>query len=247
MKVLITDTGSVFGHGLALEYLNTGAHVYGISKSHNTQLKKFLNYHHLKQDIEIVDELAKNLSIFLGRGKIFDLVVLNADTIPAKQEIKKTTVDQINDAMNVNVLANKVIIDLLLKKFSLIYQVVAISSGALASSARGWNAYAISKSALNTLMRLYAREVPETHFSAIDPGMTSGEDDESKSSPGNKKKHPVSEKLKEVQKKTNIPDPVYAANYMIEAMGTILQEESGVYKDVRDLFFSREVSGQSSQ
>ena len=247
MKVLITDTGSVFGHALAMEYLNTGAHVYGISKSQNYQLKKFLNYHHLKQDIEIVDELAKNLSIFLGRGKIFDLVVLNADAIPVKQEIRKTTADQIINAINVNVLANKAIIDFLLDSFKVIYQVVAISSGALASNARGWNAYAISKSALNTLMRLYAREVPETHFSAIDPGITSWENAENKSSPGNKKRHPVSEKIEGVHKKTNIPDPVFAANYMVEAMGIILQEESGVYKDVRDLFFFSEVSGQTSQ
>ena len=50
-----------------------------------------------------------------------------------------------------------------------------------------------------------------------------------------------------ISKKTNIPDPIYAANYMVEAMGIILQEESGVYKDVRDLFFSREVSGQTSE
>ncbi len=246
MKVLITDTSSVFGHGLALEYLNTEAHVYGMSKNPNEQLKKFINYQHLIQDIENVNELAENISIFLGRGKIFDIVVLNADIMPVKQEIRNVTTDQIINAINVNVIANKVIIDVLLNNFSEIYQVVAISSSVLASSKRGWNAYAMSKSALNTLMRLYAREVSETHFSAIDPGMTSGENAENKSNPVNKDKHPVSEKLKGVHKKTNIPDPVYAANYMIEAMGTILQEESGIYKDVRDLFFSGEVSGEVS-
>ena len=39
-----------------------------------------------------------------------------------------------------------------------------------------------------------------------------------------------------------MPDPVYAANYMVEAMGIILQEESGTYRDVRDLLFSPELS-----
>ena len=245
MNVLITDTGSVFGHALALEYLNSGTHVYGISKNPNNQLKKFLNYYHLKQDIRIIDKLDTRIGDFLGHGKTFDLAVLNADAVPVKQEIIKTTTDQIFDAIKINVLVNKVIIDVLLENTSVIYQVVAISSGALISRARGWNAYAISKSALNTLMRLYAREFPETHFSAIDPGITTWENAENKSSPGNKKRHPVSEKIEGVHKKSNIPDPVFAANYMVEAMGTILQEESGVYKDVREMFFSDEVSGQT--
>ncbi|TVR69516.1 MAG: hypothetical protein EA408_12490 [Marinilabiliales bacterium] len=51
MNVLITDTGSVFGHALALEYLNTGAHVYGISKMSNDQLNRYVNYNHLKHDV----------------------------------------------------------------------------------------------------------------------------------------------------------------------------------------------------
>lgn len=242
MKVLITDTGSVFGHALALEYLNTGARVYGISQRSNDQLDKYVNYNHLTHDIEKLDQLVIKLNDFLGQVKIFDLVVLNADAVSVKQEIRKTTTDQILDAININVLVNKVIIDVLLDNAYAIYQIVAISSGALISSARGWNAYAVSKSALNTLMRLYAREVPETHFSALDPGMTGRADDESEPGLSPKKEHPVSKNLKEVNKKGNIPDPVYAANYMVEAMGIILQEESGTYRDVRDLFFSPELS-----
>jgi len=242
MNVLITDTGSVFGHALALEYLNTGADVYGISKRSNDQLSKYVNYYHLLQDIEIIDGLDMRLSDFLGYGKTFDLAILNADAEPVKQEIRKTTTGQIINAININVLVNKIIIDVLLEKASAIYQVVAISSGALKSSARGWNAYAISKSALNTLMRLYAREVPGTHFSALDPGMTDRADDKSKQGLYPEKEHPVAKNLKEVDKKGNIPDPVYAANYMVEAMGIILQEESGTYRDVRDLFFSRELT-----
>jgi len=242
MKVLITDTGSVFGHALAMEYLNTGAHVYGISPRSNDQLNKYVNYKHLNQDIKKFDELDIKLNAFLGHVNVFDLVILNADTMPEKLEIMKTPLEKIIEAMNVNVLANKVIIDVLLGCSSAIYQVVAISSGALISSARGWNAYAISKSALNTLMRLYAQEVPETHFSAIDPGMTDRAIDKSDYRKGNKKMHPVSRKLKGVHKKGNIPDPIYAANYMIEAMGIVLQEESGTYRDVRDLFFSPELS-----
>ncbi len=242
MNVLITDTGSVFGHALALEYLNTGATVYGISKRSNSQLSKYVNYYHLEQNIEMIDGLNTRLSDFLGHGKAFDLAILNADAAPVKKEIRKTTTGQIIDAININVLANKVIIDVLLEHTSVVYQIVAISSGALISRAREWNAYAISKSALNTLMRLYAGEVPGTHFSALDPGMTDWADNKNMRRLYPQKEHPVSKKLKEVDKKGNIPDPVYAANYMVEAMGTILQEESGTYRDVRDLFFSRELN-----
>ncbi len=246
MNVLITDTGSVFGHALAMEYLNTGAQVFGISKRPNDQLNKYVNYDHLKHDVEKIDDLDKKLRDFLSHVKIFDLVVLNADTIPVKQEIRNITVNQIIDAMNINVLVNKIIIDVLMDSTSEIYQVVAISTGALASSARGWNAYAISKSALNTLMRLYARDFPQTHFSAIDPGMTDDANTRESFIPGNNKKYKVSGRIKGVQNKGNIPDPVYAANYMIEAMGIVLQEESGAYRDVRDLFFSPQLKEQIS-
>ncbi|MFO7924519.1 MAG: SDR family NAD(P)-dependent oxidoreductase [Bacteroidales bacterium] len=242
MTILLTDTGSVFGHALAMEYLNTGSQVYGISKRHNDQLEKYVNYNHLKHDVQKIDNLDKKLKDFLGHVKIFDLVVLNADTFPVKQEIRNTTVNQIIDAMNINVLANKIIINALLDSTSEIYQVVAISTEVLVSSARGWNAYAISKSALNTLMRLYAREIPQTHFSAIDPGMTDDTTTGESFIPGNNKKYKVSGKIRGVQNKGNIPDPIYAANYMVEAMGIVLQEKSGSYKDVREMLFSTELS-----
>lgn len=242
MTVLLTDTGSVFGHALALEYLNTGAHIFGISQRPNYQLNKFANYYHLTQDIKKFDELTEKFNNFLGHVKVFDLVILNADIQPEKNEIKKTPVAKITNALQVNVLANKVIIDSLLMNTSAIHQIVAISSDASVSRARRWNTYALSKTALNTLIKLYAREVPETHFSALDPGMTEREVYVSDSGLPDNSKHPVSKRLKGVNNKGNIPDPIYAANYMVEAMGIALQEESGSYKDVREMFFSPELS-----
>ena len=43
--------------------------------------------------------------------------------------------------MDVNVWTNKVLIDVLFEQLDSIDQIVAISSGATGSGARGWNAY----------------------------------------------------------------------------------------------------------
>ena len=50
-------------------------------------------------------------------------------------------------------------------------QVIAISSGASQSGSRGWNGYSLSKAALNMLVKLYAGERPETHFTSLAPGL----------------------------------------------------------------------------
>jgi len=238
MNVLITGTDSGFGRAVALEFLNTGASVYGIDSRFNNKLKNYEDYHHLLQDLTGLDELGDQLNDFLAGVKTLDLVILNSDMQPEINDLRETTIEKITTVMNNNVWANKVIIDTLIERVPNIYQVVAISSGAAINCARGWNAYAISKAALNTLMKLYAREIPETHFSALEPGITDTDPRENISPLNGSNSYPVVRKLKGIHRDLNITYPEYAANYLVEAMGIVLQEESGSYKDVRDILFS---------
>ncbi len=50
-------------------------------------------------------------------------------------------------------------------------QVIMVSSGATVLGNKGWGAYALSKAGLNMLARLYDHEFPDTHISALAPGL----------------------------------------------------------------------------
>lgn len=225
MNILITDTGSGLGHSLALEFLRNGASVYGISSKFNGKLKRYKHYYHLTHDLKIHKGLSYKLKNFLSNTQTVDIAILNAGFLAGINDIRKTSLEEIIRLMNVNLLANKVIIDTLLESVSSVYQIVAISSRAAIDGSKGLNAFAISKAALNTLIKLYAQEIPETHFSALEPGINDADLHESYDKKSNYK----------------ISDHKYAANCMVEAMGIILQEKSGVYSDVRDILLVPEL------
>jgi NAD(P)-dependent dehydrogenase (short-subunit alcohol dehydrogenase family) len=72
--------------------------------------------------------------------------------------------------MDLNLWANKQVIDTL-DQHATSRQIVAVSSGAAVNGSKGWGPYAISKAALNMMIKVYAGEKPWTHFSAIAPGV----------------------------------------------------------------------------
>lgn len=101
----------------------------------------------------------------------FDLAILNAGVLPELRDMKDTPLDALRETMEINLWANKWLIDVILAMRRKPGQIVAISSGAAVSGSRGWNGYSLSKAALNMLMRLYAAEEPEVHFTAFAPGL----------------------------------------------------------------------------
>jgi benzil reductase ((S)-benzoin forming) len=235
MNILITGTNTGIGHALAIEFLDHGATVYGISRHFNDKLKNYDDYHHLSQDLMKLEELQENLTDFLSDVNTLDLVVLNAGILININDLRKTPLDEITTVMRVNVWANKVIIDTLLEKTPNLYQVVAISCGSVINNARGLNAYSLSKLALNKMIKLYAREITKTHFSAIAPGYIDSSLQKHIAQLPNLNNYPVIKKLRIMREKGQLTEPRYAANYLVEAMGTILQEESGAYREVKDI------------
>lgn len=145
MNVLITGTSSGLGNGFAKYYLNKGANVYGISRKLNSDLKAYDNYRFLFQDLCNFKEVETNLVSFLNGLEVLDLVILNAGVLKEIKDMKDTSLEEIQDVMKVNVWSNKIIIDTLFSNIKQIRQVVAVSSGAAVSGARGWNAYALSR------------------------------------------------------------------------------------------------------
>jgi benzil reductase ((S)-benzoin forming) len=237
MNILITGTSSGLGFALAKEYLDNGSVVYGISRSFNDRLKDYEDYHHLSHDLFELNDLPVKLKGFLKDINVLDLVVLNAGVYPNSSNMRKTSVDEVSGIMRVNVWANKVIIDTLMETVADIYQVVAITSGSIINNARSLHIYSLSKSALNSLIKFYSEEIPKTHFTALAPGIINSGLQEYISRLPEDRYCPVIRKLQMMRRTGKMTDPRFAANYLVEAMGTVLQEESGSFIDVNDILF----------
>lgn len=151
--------------------------------------------------------------------------------------MKDTSLEDIGKVMDVNVWANKLLIDVLFDTVHEVHQLVAISSGAAVSGSRGWNAYSLSKATLNMLIDLYAKEQPRCHLSAIAPGLIQSSMQEYiKSLPKEtSEKFPVVAKLQEAYGTEKMPSPEKAAEIIENAIEKAIHYESGSFLDVREM------------
>lgn len=235
MKIFITGISSGIGLGLAEYYLNEGNTVYGISRSSSKALEQHGNYNYLSVDLAKLDEIEGEIKPFLASTANLDLVILNAGILPQIADMRDTSLEEINKVMDVNVWANKILLDTILQHASPA-QVVAISSGAAVSGARGWNAYSLSKAALNMLVNLYAKEQEHTHFIAMAPGIIDTNMQEYISGLPDDVSYPVVEKLKKAKGTPQMPPAKDAAPLLAKAFERARQEyPSGDFVDVRKM------------
>jgi NAD(P)-dependent dehydrogenase (short-subunit alcohol dehydrogenase family) len=235
MNILITGTSSGLGFGLAKLYLDEKHSVFGISRRQNQELNEYKNFKFLSQDISHFEELKPKLAAFLEGQTKFDLVILNAGILNEIKDLFFTSLDEIEKVMDVNVWANKVLIDLLFRRLDSIDQIVAISSGASVSGSRGWNAYSLSKATLNMLISLYSKEFLQTHFCALAPGLIDSQMQDYIFDLPEEKNFPAIKKLKEAKKSNQMPGVEKAAEIVSNAIQKVKNYESGLFVDVRDL------------
>ena len=228
MKIFITGIGSGLGEALAKLYLEAGEEVYALSRFLPRTLESFSNLHFLPLNLHAHEKIECALHRLLD-GVELDLAILNAGIIGELKDMSDTSLSEINAIMDLNVWANKVILDFL--KYQTVKQVVAISSGASVSGARGWNAYALSKAALNMLVRLYAQEMPNTHLTALAPGLVDTPMMEHILKSADRKKFPVVKRLAESTRLA----PEDAARLLADTFERLLEYPSGEYLDVRAL------------
>ena len=235
MNVLITGTNSGLGFGLTKYYITNGHTVYGISRKRNEELRKYDNFRFLYQDISKFSEIETNLVSFLNGLEVLDLVILNAGILNEVKDLKDTSLDEIQHVMDVNVWSNKIVIDTLFRHIKKIHQVVAISSGAAVSGARGWNAYSLSKATLNMLINLYAKEHTETHFSALAPGLIKSQMQDYIYGLPDNEQYPVVKRLKEQRESGHMAEPEVAAQLNASAIKQALKYKSGSFLDSRKM------------
>lgn len=234
-NVLITGVSSGIGHAMAKTYLERGDSVFGLSRRTADDLAGYDAFRFVSVDLGELSNIEPALDKLLKGVDQLDLAILNAGILGEMKDMRETTVDELKHLTNVNLWSNKVILDTLFDRMKKLNQVVAISSGASVNGNRGWSGYSISKAALNMLVKLYAAENPNTHFTAFAPGLvdTAMQDYlcEHEADP----RFPSLEKLKSARNTSAMPAPENAAQRFVETFERLLSRASGSYVDVRDM------------
>jgi len=233
MRLFITGVGSGLGKALAEEALKRGYAVFALGRRLPEELEGKVSF--VRCDLRAHEEIYPALEELLKGVKELELAVLNAGVLGKLKDMRETPLFEMEEVFRVNLWANKVLIDGLFKLGLKVERVVAVSSGAARNCNRGWNAYAMSKAALNCMVKLYAKEVEGTHFVAYAPGLVlSPMLEEVLRSDG--KKFPSVERIRRSPKLT----PSQAAEAFFKALPYLEKAESGSFVDVRELPFFEE-------
>jgi len=235
-KIIITGTSSGLGDGLA-RYLSSRNHqVYGISRKDNAKLRKCASYHHVFADLTERNALENVMKPIFKAEKEWDLLVLNAGVLGEIGDMHEVSAASMKSVMEINLWANKYLMDLLIKADVKVHQVVAISSGAAVNGNRGWNAYSLSKAALNMMIQLYAQELPETHFSALAPGLVDTDMQAHIVSVKSDARFPSFDQLRAARGTDQMPRPLELAPKLLEAMDALKTNyPSGSFADIRTM------------
>ncbi len=111
--ILITGVSSGLGHGLAKVYLAQGASVYGCSRrAPDDLIAQGLNF----QAIDLADAKlgAATVAEWLRGVVHFDTVILNAGKLGEIRDMQAAPLSDLRDTMEINVWANKWMLDTLI-------------------------------------------------------------------------------------------------------------------------------------
>lgn len=231
-SVLITGTSSGLGHGLAETYLERGGTVYGLSR--RPADIESARFHEAAVNLEDLDGIGPGLDKLVGSADI-SLAILSAGMLGEFKTMPDVQMGELRRAMDINVWANKLILDWF-AQHQAPRQIVLISSGASVNGNRGWGSYALSKAALNMLAQLYAHDLPDSHLCALAPGLIHTAMQDHISSTADERIFPSVKRLKQARGTAAMPGPREVAQAIAQALPG-LQERyaSGAFVDIRDL------------
>lgn len=229
-NVFITGISSGLGHGLAEQYLERGWTVYGLSRRGAGFEHERL--HETKADLADLDAIPGVLDRLIGDARI-DLAILNAGILGEFKPMPEIGLDELRRAMDINVWANKVILDWFTAHHAP-RQAVLISSGAAVTGHEGWGSYALSKAALNMLAQLYAHDLPDTHVAAFAPGLIHTAMQDHIYEKVDERRFPSVKRLKAARNTPSMPEPDEAARMMADAIEQLPERiDSGQFTDIR--------------
>lgn len=239
-QILITGISSGIGAALAKAYLERGDQVMGFSRRDlpwtppdaSSEALRFT-----RQDISNLETLPQTLTHLTKGFEKIHLLVLNAGVLGEMRDIGKTSMEEIQRVMTINTWSNKILLDHLYDRGIAIDQVIGMSSGAAISGSRGWNAYALSKAALNMLLQLYAAERPDTHFCSLAPGLvdTAMQDYLCSLPAADCEIYPTVARIQQARGTDSMPSPEALAQRLLHTFERVRSKPSGSFIDIRDL------------
>ena len=231
--IFITGNSSGLGYGLTRAYLQRGETVYGCSRSGCRGLEGKLFDHQC--DLANLEQIPDQLDRFLGRLQQLDLVILNAGVLGDIGDLHETPLANIQNTFDINVWANKIILDWLHAQTFQLSQIVLISSGAAVNGNRGWNGYALSKATLNMMTMQYAHEFPGTHMTAFAPGLVHTSMQDTLCNEVDASKFPSINALKSALGTDAMPEPEAAGELIAKAFDQLSRYPSGSFIDLRKM------------
>jgi len=242
---IVTGTSSGLGLGLAEHFLARVEAVAGLSRRDSELTKSYANYFHMQCDLGDLKNLPARLRQFyqmLRDEHPADTskplrVWLNAGMLGRIDDLQNTSMDELRQITDVNLWANKIIIDSLASPDCPFQakSVVAISSGASVNGHRGWAGYSISKSALNMLIKLYSEELPNMHLISLAPGLIESGMQETISGIEDTDTFTALKRLQEARGTDAMPEPREAARRIMEKWPQIAASPSGSFLDIRKI------------
>jgi len=228
-RLFITGIGSGLGEALAHRFVKEGWHIYAVGRHCPRELAVHPNVSFLTCDLSNPAHINTQLVPFVSKQS-FDLAVLNAGMLGDIKPLVHTSFEELETVMRLNVWANKAVIDALCAH-TRTRHIVAISSGAAINGSKGWGSYAISKAALNMLLKVYAKECESTHFTALAPGVIDTPMVRYIINDVDENIYPSAARLK----RGPIQTPQEAAVRLYETFPKLLAYESGSFLDVRKM------------
>ena len=226
-KILITGGSSGLGKSLALKLANNNNKVFCIGRSSikNKNISSVIcNFNNLK-------EIKKKLKVLLKVKKL-DYVFLNAGILGDIKNIYEIKFKELLQILKINVMANKEILDFIIKEKIKVRLIIGISSGAALSPKIGWYLYCYSKSAFKFLIESYALEDRQRKYINISPGLIKTKM-QTKICKVNEKKIPSVKKFKMLNRNNKVPSPDDVADNLIDKIKKLKKFESGTYIDIR--------------
>jgi NAD(P)-dependent dehydrogenase (short-subunit alcohol dehydrogenase family) len=232
-SVFITGNSSGIGLALTQEYLARGCEVYGVSRRGCPLQDESL--HDLQCDLADFGTVSPALQSLLGEVPSLDLVVLNAGVLGDIRELHATPMADVRRVMDINLWANKAVMDWLHDSGMRIRQVVFMSSGAAVNGNKGWSGYALSKAALNMMALLYVHEFPDTHIAAFAPGLVHTRMQDDIRDHVDSSRFPSTQVLKDAIGTGLMPEPREAGRLLADAFVRLPAWPSGSFLDIRSM------------
>jgi NAD(P)-dependent dehydrogenase (short-subunit alcohol dehydrogenase family) len=231
--IFITGNSTGLGYGLTRAYLQSGDSVYGCSRHGCQGLEG--NLYDYQCDLSHLEQIPTYLDQFIGQLDKLDLVILNAGILGDIKDLHETPLAEIQKTFDINVWANKMVLDWLHDQSFPIRQIVLMSSGAAVNGNRGWNGYALSKATLNMLTMQYAHEFTDTHLAAFAPGLVHTGMQDRLCTEIDTEKFPSIKALKNAIGTPAMPEPDVAGTIIAGALEQLTKYPSGSFVDIRKM------------